>query len=353
MKRRLVHAAGIVLLAISVALVVWQGSFHFGGYGPSGATETLILWAISTLNFLLMVTLAFMLGRAGVKLYVERRRGHVGSRIKTKLVLGAVTLSSMPVFFLVLFSYQVLNRNLDKWFSKPSEAAHVSYREIAGALEEQVRQSAELRARLLAASPELGEPGFVERFAREHALAWVEIAGRGSYGSLAPGLVFAQAGRVRVAVRAPVDVAEKQRAIDRYNAYQAGLAARRKDVRQFYLAMMALITLFILFVATWIALFLARLISVPISELAHAAGEVRKGNLDHRVAVEAVDELADLVRNFNQMTAELGANSRELEARRRFTEAILESIPSGVLSVSWDGSIRRANRALGKMFPGD
>jgi two-component system, NtrC family, nitrogen regulation sensor histidine kinase NtrY len=67
--------------------------------------------------------------------------------------------------------------------------------------------------------------------------------------------------------------------------------------------------------------------------------------------VRAIDELASLVRGFNEMTQELEANSRELDARRRFTEAILESIPTGVISIGADGSIRRVNRALRRMFP--
>ena len=113
-----------------------------------------------------------------------------------------------------------------------------------------------------------------------------------------------------------------------------------------YLLFLVLIALFILFVATWIALMLSRQISVPISALLVAAGEVRKGNLGHRVNVPAIDELATLVRAFNEMMQELEANSRELESRRRFTEAILESIPTGVISLSADGRIQRVNRAL-------
>jgi len=104
-------------------------------------------------------------------------------------------------------------------------------------------------------------------------------------------------------------------------------------------------------VATWIALFLAKQISVPISALLEAASEVRKGNLRHRVQVHAADELGSLVRGFNEMTQELEANSRELDRRRRFTEAILESIPTGVISIGPDGSIHRVNRALAKIFP--
>jgi PAS domain S-box-containing protein len=73
--------------------------------------------------------------------------------------------------------------------------------------------------------------------------------------------------------------------------------------------------------------------------------------LSHRVNVRAADELGSLVRGFNQMTQELEANGRELDRRRRFTEAILESIPTGVISISADGAIQRVNRALRGIFP--
>ena len=128
---------------------------------------------------------------------------------------------------------------------------------------------------------------------------------------------------------------------------------QRHSIRTESTKFMVLITLFVLSVATWIALFLAKQISVPIAALLEGAGEVRKGNLRHRVEVRAADELGSLVRSFNQMTQELEAGSRELDRRRRFTEAILESIPTGVISVGSDGSIRRVNRALAKILPAD
>ena len=98
------------------------------------------------------------------------------------------------------------------------------------------------------------------------------------------------------------------------------------------------------------ALFLARQITVPIAALLEAAREVRRGNLRHRIQVGAVDELATLVRQFNEMTQDLESSSRELEARRRFTETILESIPTGVISVAGDGRIQTVNHALQRMF---
>ena len=90
----------------------------------------------------------------------------------------------------------------------------------------------------------------------------------------------------------------------------------------------------------------ARQISAPIAALLEAAGQVRKGNLGYRITAAANDEMASLVRAFNEMTTELDGNSRELETRRRFTEAILESIPTGVISLSKDGQIQRVNRAM-------
>ncbi len=53
------------------------------------------------------------------------------------------------------------------------------------------------------------------------------------------------------------------------------------------------------------------------------------------------------------MTETLEASSQELDRRRRFTEAILESIPTGVISVGPDGAIQHVNRALSKILSPD
>src|ERR1700722_1826355 len=146
MRRRILYGCAIVLLAILVALVVWQGSFNFGKYGPADPQQTFTFWAISSLIFVLMVTLGFILARTIVKLYIARRSNREGSRIQTKLVAGALALSITPALFLVLFSYEVLNRNLDKWFSHPAEASHQTFVEISDALRNEIRDEAELQA---------------------------------------------------------------------------------------------------------------------------------------------------------------------------------------------------------------
>jgi two-component system nitrogen regulation sensor histidine kinase NtrY len=363
MRKRYLFWSGLALLAILLTLLVWQVSFSFGEYGPATAVQTFVFWAVSTLIFLLTVTLGFMLFRTGVKLYLERHANQEGSRIKTKLVAGALALSMLPVVFLVMFSYAILNRNVEKWFSRPAEGVRTDLVQTSAALSEEVQGRARALAGWVASMPdvEAGTANFAS-LCRENGIASLEIVSPGETPEIvcplqpgATGLITASApmrgGNVVVGVRPAADLTRTQSEIDRYMAEYAQLAAQKKNIRTLYLLFILAIALFILFVATWIALLLSRQIISPISALLIAASEVRKGNLGHRVRTKAIDELATLVRAFNEMMQALEANSHELESRRRFTETILESIPTGVISLSADGRIQRINRALQGLFP--
>src|SRR5262249_1761127 len=112
MKKRLLYGLASVLLVLSVVLVLWQGSFHLQDFDPSNPSQTLILWAVSTLIFILMITVGWILFREFVNLYLARQARRPGSRIRTKLVVGAMLLSCVPVFFLVMWSWEVLSLNL-------------------------------------------------------------------------------------------------------------------------------------------------------------------------------------------------------------------------------------------------
>ena len=112
-------------------------------------------------------------------------------------------------------------------------------------------------------------------------------------------------------------------------------------------------TVLVLFAAVWIGLFLSKRITIPIEALSEATREISSGNLDHRVAVQAQDELGLLVTLFNDMAEQLQGTTKELEARRRYMEIILENIPTGVISVDADLRVNKINRAASTMFPGD
>jgi len=365
MRKQYLYGSGIALLAILVSLLVWQVSFSFGDYAPVTVVQTSVFWAVSTLIFILTVTLGFMLFRTGVKLFIQRQADREGSRIQTKLVAGALALSLLPVVFLVMFSYVILNRNVEKWFSRPAEGVRTNLVDVSRALTMEVHGRAESLAQWLAARPDVqSETADFAALCRDRRIAALEIsAPDGTTRAVCPmapgtGDVFTAhakmgEGELLVTVRPAADLQKTQSEIDRYMHEYGQLAGQKRNIRTLYLLFILAIALFILFVATWIALLLSRQISSPISALLVADREVRKGNLGHRVHTRAIDELATLVRAFNEMMQELEANSRELESRRRFTEAILESIPTGVISLSADGRIQRVNRALHGLFPAE
>ncbi|HOK45763.1 MAG TPA: ATP-binding protein [Bryobacteraceae bacterium] len=369
MRKRLLHISGVVLLIISATLVIWQGSFSFGDYAPVSPEQTFLYWAVSTLVFLLTVTLGFMLFRTGVRLYIERRSNREGSRIKTKLVIGALALTFMPMFFLVLWGVYVLNYNLAKWFSAPAQGVRNSFAEMVEILNREAEEKAAADAAWLAERPETislasGGGGSLARACRERNIVSAVLVRNDSSsvslcgtdksmvsGARAPVEFRGRSlGFVLVAPQHRADLAERKDRVEQFVRDYDKLTVDRRGFRNFYVLLLLLITLFIQFFATWVALFLSKQISTPIEALLKAAGEVRRGNLAYRVKVRAIDELASLVRAFNEMTHALEANSRELEQRRRFTEAILESIPSGVISISSDGRILRVNRALRQLF---
>src|SRR5947209_8718164 len=154
MKKRVFYSFASLLLVLSVALVVWQGSFRLRDFDPSNSSQTLILWAVSTLIFVLMVTVGWILVREFDKLYLARQARKPGSRIRTKLVVGAMLLSCVPVFFLVLWSYEVLNLNFKAWFTNPVDNQIEVYKLAAHALDTAIEQRLSAQAHLLAAQSE-------------------------------------------------------------------------------------------------------------------------------------------------------------------------------------------------------
>src|SRR5579883_415316 len=363
MRNRYLYGSGLALLAILLMLVFWQVSLSFGDYGPETTAQTFVFWGVSTLIFLLTVTVGFMLFREGVRLYMDRQSHREGSRIKSKMVLGALALSLLPVMFMLAFSYVILNRNVEKWFSRPAEGIRTDLLKSANAFDKEVQDRAQALANWIATLPAAaGGKEAAAGLCQKYRIAEIRIEPAGenfcppgeSGEKLFEGRAALPDGReLVVGVHRAADLAAQSKEIARYMAEYNQIAAERNNIRKLYLLFLVLIALFVLFVTTWIALKLSHHISVPISALLVAASEVRKGNLGYRVRVRSGDELATLIRAFNEMMQELEANSRELESRRRFTEAILESIPTGVLSLASDGRIQRVNRALHGLFPED
>jgi two-component system, NtrC family, nitrogen regulation sensor histidine kinase NtrY len=142
------------------------------------------------------------------------------------------------------------------------------------------------------------------------------------------------------------------------------LAKERRLVRRTYMSLLMLLTVLVLFATTWLALFLSKLVTRPVAALAEAMQEISRGRLDYRVEIRAADEIGDLVHSFNRMAEELetsrhqlDSSAREvadaniaLEQRRRHIATILESIPTGVLSLDAQKRVTHVNSAFMRTF---
>src|ERR1700691_5877417 len=173
MRKRVMFGSAVVLLSILASLVVSQGSFNLGA-APSTIQQTYLFWAVSTLIFILTVTLGFMLFRTVLKLYIERQTNRPGSHIKSKLIGGALALSVLPIFFLVLWSVSVLNRNLDKWFSRPAQTIDLDLKQIANALHQEVGDKLTAQAHWLASQP-AQSADFYESFCQQNQIEKAEV----------------------------------------------------------------------------------------------------------------------------------------------------------------------------------
>jgi PAS domain S-box-containing protein len=382
MLKRISIGLAAILLVASASVVFWLGSFNSGSYPrPEDPSQTFVFFGLTILIFILMMGLGFMFVRLVIKLWIARQTGGPGSQIRTLLFAGAFGLSVLPVFCMCMFSYYVLSNTLTTWFSLPATHIKDDFVQIGDALGTEMSGRALAEAQLIAQSPQAQAllsgtpfPGsaspseWLTAVSRDNGLVAVRIlpvssmtplASFGQMPATSTGTAMAKVqgdsseiGSVLVAVSVPFDFVAGQKNIRDYIHQYDLLSREGKSVRANLLQVLALVALFILFVATWLAQYLARQISAPITELVHGVGEVSRGNLSYRVSATGIDELAVLMNGFNRMTADLEANRSELEARRRFTEAILESIPTGVISVDSAGLILRVNKVLAQMLPG-
>ncbi len=142
------------------------------------------------------------------------------------------------------------------------------------------------------------------------------------------------------------------------------LELSRNPIKASYIVTFLVITLLILFAAIWLGFYLARGITVPIEKLAEATRAVSGGNLEHRVDVKADGELGILIDAFNSMTEELLDNKKrieqssenlrrsnlEIDRRRRYMEAMLENIRTGVISTDQRGRVTILNKAAGELL---
>ena len=402
----------IVALSISIfflfAVIFAQATFNLTFLQPDTSQETLIFAAVSALIFLLFVALTFVLLRTLLRLYAERKTGVLGSKLRSRMVLGALLLSLGPVIFLFLFSYGLMNRSIEKWFSRPVEDVQYRTNAIVSLLTEYAATNARDEAIRIAAAPDAqkafktGNFGLMMDEFRHgevtlqggFAFAVVDDRAEASFHAPEPWPVvkdkmpwkvpadqakafdilgetyvmgrapIADRGQILVAMPLPANYSAALRDLEQSQQQYETLRLQRRRVRRTYLGFLLLLTVAVLFASTWLALYLSKMVTRPLVAMAQATEEISRGRLDTRVDVQAGNEIGQLVESFNRMAADLESSRASIEASRRdladvnvqleqrtrHIETILESVPSGVLSLDASRRVLHSNRAARRLL---
>ncbi len=398
---------GLVLLLLSV-LVLLQVFGLWEIFTPDTPSDTLLIYALSSLNFIAFFVFSFIFIRNLLKLRRERRERQLGSKIKTRLVVYFIAVSLLPITAMAVFSFLFLNRSLEKWFGRIPE-------DVVNAARQARIEDAEQRARQLLETAQLGALSIERTTTQDAAPNLEEMLQRGRFSALAldatdgaeetrfdvesdagrtkklsDAIHEARRQRVEKQIGAPIIVpiedvfvavvplsdgrtfyvARETSAGNSLDRIVSGaetferLRRQQRKVRMLGLSTIGLMTLLLLFAASWSAIHLARGIGTPIRALAEASKRVAEGDLSHRVTAIADDELALLAANFNDMTAQLAENRAQLEQnaselratntaleeRRGYIETVLESLSTGVVSLDELNSVTTINAAAAQML---
>jgi two-component system nitrogen regulation sensor histidine kinase NtrY len=117
-RRNLVIALGVCLLVLLIVLVTLN-AFNLNFLNPASPLQTMVFLTLSVLAFLLFVVVLVLLVRNVLKLYADQRSRVLGTRLRTRMLWGAVLVSLVPLVFMAAFSYLLMNRSVERWFSQP------------------------------------------------------------------------------------------------------------------------------------------------------------------------------------------------------------------------------------------
>lgn len=385
-----------------------------------------VYFGLINLNVILILLLSFLILRNVVKLVVERRRGVLGSRLRTKLVVTLVFFALLPSVLLFYISSKFITTSYDKWFSQKVRDTMTQTREAGTLVYKQDQRRLESLARIALQRIDLAHPlsaakngpndppqiqasrleGFdleyrldaVRVFNRDGDLVWASdaFADRSTKdvfvltaierfvaqtGLVSMSTVEAEEKRDVVKGIAPLhleggtQVVGAVLAVERFEtsilrsieAILSEFADFRPGVQLIRMSnqiLLIVITLLIVFSASWLGFYVAREITGPIQSLAEATREVAAGNYDVSLESRSDDETGTLIRSFNQMTKDLlrhkseveQSQSRlqimneELERRRKYMEVVLGSVSTGVISVDREERLASVNRAAEKLL---
>ena len=400
--RGLSGRAAAVSLAVLAILAGAATYAWLAGLAPAAFNTRGWISGLLVADLVIAVALVALLAVRLTQLWLDRRRGAAGSRLHMRLVLVCSVFTIVPTLTVAII-LSLLLVNLTDFVVKPAQASFDAARTIGEPVrrareEEILRDIGAIAAPIQAlgiddARDKNITEGMLERLidGRPIIEALIIDADKGVLArAVAPGaegaanpMPSAQALWRAVNQAGPVEIqaangayflmqlfvgeplflvtghAVDLRVVDYIKKIEVAgsfysqieQAMRRSQLLIFVIC--GAIALLMLLAAVWLAILFASRITEPIGGLMAAAERMRGGDLTVRVEEGPPnDELGQLARSFNRMASQIEQQRRdlvdankELDTRRRLTDAVLAGVSAGVLSVDVDGNITRSNRS--------
>ncbi|MEA3466583.1 MAG: ATP-binding protein [Thermodesulfobacteriota bacterium] len=420
-KRRREWGLILIIIGLMVAFPFFEDQIYKQASQVQLSNNILVLVLIN-INILLIVLFLFLIIRNVFKLILERKKNIPGSRLRSRLVLTFVSLSLIPTMLLFFASAAFITKSIDNWFSSEIESslteslavAQTYYKNsatnalyYADQLATRIKNDKLLNddqlnnlRQLITDKQKEYNLGVVEVFSSTHEelvrvsnpdVPTAEFTNPGSeiiqealHGSrftritptgkadLIRGIVPVKSnwntkdivGVIVVNYYVPYSLVSKMQEISSsYQQYKEAQQLKGK-IKQGYIAILLLIALVIIFLATWFGFRLARSITVPLQELVIATKKISADNLDVILPAAGNDEIGILIEAFGKMTEELRQertrtnvahdelqdSNIELEQRRRYMEIVLKNVTAGVISLDSKGVITTINKSAETML---
>lgn len=358
----------IVIIFIIILLSIAKTNISARSVLPSSNT---LVFSLIILNVVLLILVIFLVTRNIAKLFLERRRGVLGTRLRTKLVASFVTLTIIPTMVLFFSSIVFLNRSMEGWLSSEVEnaieesmnVANIYYKEAsADAIHYASSMSSEITERrllkeenleilqsLLKEKMALFRLSAVEIFSAqgeelvkiispeiemanmpspESSLVQSAMEGktmpivvRTGKADIIEGIVpirssFNPKDIVGVLVAdyyIPESLSEKMGIIrSSFTDYIQSLRLKG-PIKTNYIIILTSVTLLVIFSAVWFGLNISKGLINPIENLVEGTQRISRGDLGFYIDVQSDDELGILVQDFNAMVTDLKESRRRLE----------------------------------------
>lgn len=398
---RVVVAVLVIALLLSIATTYTMLTQNTAEASPNAHS----VMALILITLILLLGFVALVSSRIVRLWVALRKGSLGSRLQTRVVAMFCIVTIVPTVIVSVFSAVFFNFGIQSWFDtrvstalEESVAVAQSYlnehKEVIRADAIAMANDLDRESHYMITNPSsfnnivstqamlrsLSEAIVIQRnriiaqtklsFSITFERIPLDVLERASRGEAVVMLEGEDNVRALVKLASMPDtfllvgrlvdskvINHMQSATGGVNEYRR-LKANISKLQIQFSAIFVLVALLLLMAAIWYGLHFASRLLNPISRLVSAAERVRAGDFSAKVMEGPKDdEVGTLSRAFNRMTDELEQQrmelieaNRQIDSRRRFSEAVLAGVSAGVIALDAKLHISHANPAAEQLL---